>query len=213
MMSNSDAGKELNTDELSFRSKRLPEKETVRGLGVSLMCQQSLAALSVLIFTALAQVNNQPAQHLLWPALWLFVCLLIFNTFPVSSVITIWYITQAASPDYQVYALSHTVILIAFSVSHIHGGHFASIYERSYDDELHRSSLILKVSILFTAGAEVVVCCLRSCLGLAVTSGNCFKMDSLSACFRSMGLSEDREQEEERSVLHPHHLTHSHTQL
>lgn len=43
--------------------------------------------------------------------------------------------------------------------------------------------------LLFMAGAEEVVCCLRSCLGLAVTSGNGFKMDSLSPCFRSMGLS------------------------
>lgn len=73
-------------------------------------------------------------------------------------------------------------------------------------------SLKVVLVILFTAGAEVAVCCLRSCLGLAVTRGNGFKMDSLSPCFRSMGLSEDRgEQEEEnRSVLHPrHHLTHS----
>ena len=59
----------------------------------------------------------------------------------------------------------------------------------------------------------MVVCCRRSCLGLAVTRANGFKMDSLSPCFRSMGLSEDTEQEEEeeekKSVLHPHHLTHS----
>lgn len=43
----------------------------------------------------------------------------------------------------------------------------------------------------------MVVCCRRSCLGLAVTRANGFKMDSLSPCFRSMGLSEDREREEE----------------
>lgn len=72
----------------------------------------------------------------------------------------------------------------------------------------------MKSVILFTAGAEVVVCCFRSGLGLAVTRGNSFKKDSLSPCFRSMGLSEDREKQEEekRSVLHPpNHLTHSHT--
>lgn len=45
------------------------KRKQERGAGVSLMCQQSLAALSVLIFTALAQVSNQPAQHLFWPAL------------------------------------------------------------------------------------------------------------------------------------------------
>lgn len=33
------------------------------------MCQQCLAALSVLIFTALALVNDQAAKHLLWTAL------------------------------------------------------------------------------------------------------------------------------------------------
>lgn len=62
----------------------------------------------------------------------------------------------------------------------------------------------------------MVVCCLRSCLGLAVTRGNRFKMDSLSPCLRSMGLSEDRKEQEEekRSVPHPYrHLTLSHTQL
>ena len=70
--------------------------------------------------------------------------------------------------------------------------------------------------VLFSAGAELVICCcLRSCLGLAVTRGNGFKMDSLPPCFKSMGLSEDREQQEKekRSVLHTHPLTHSNTQL
>lgn len=68
--------------------------------------------------------------------------------------------------------------------------------------------------ILFTVGAEVVVCCLRSSLGLAVTRANGFRKDSLSPCLRSMGFSEDREEEEkDRSVLHPCHLTHCHTQL
>lgn len=45
--------------------------------------------------------------------------------------------------------------------------------------------------ILFNAGAEVAVS-LRSCLGLAVTGGNGFKMDSFSLCLTSVGLSEDR---------------------
>lgn len=112
MMSNSDAGKELNTDELSFRSKRLPEKETVKGLGVSLMCQQSLAALSVLIFIALAQVNNQPAQHLLWPAFWLFVCLFIFNTY---FSVSYYYMVHTQS----CIIMTKAVILTAFSVTYV----------------------------------------------------------------------------------------------
>lgn len=57
----------------------------------------------------------------------------------------------------------------------------------------HGVALVVVLLVLFTAGAEVVVCCgLRSCLGLTVTRGNVFKMDSLSPFFRSMGLSEDR---------------------
>lgn len=67
--------------------------------------------------------------------------------------------------------------------------------------------------ILLNAGAGVVVSCLRSCLGFAVTKAKGFKMDSLSPCFGSMGLSEDRQQEVERSILHPDQLTHSHKQL
>lgn len=140
MMSTSDAGKGLNMEEFSFRSKRLPEKETERGVGVSLMCQQSLAALSVLIFTALAQVNDQPAQHLLWPAIWLSVCLLIFNIFFFFFLLLLLLHTSTLHHlYYQVRALSHTVILTAFSItynSHIHGGHFSCRYESSYDDEL-----------------------------------------------------------------------------
>lgn len=77
------------------------KRKQERGAGVSLMCQQSLAALSVLIFTALAQVSDQPAQHLFWPALGLLVCLLIFKMFFLS--LSYYRHLQAAtliSPDY-----------------------------------------------------------------------------------------------------------------
>lgn len=59
----------------------------------------------------------------------------------------------------------------------------------------------------------MVVCGLRSCLGLAVTRVKGLKMDSLSPCVRSMGLSEDRGNEEEEEIRpqSPCHLTHSHT--
>lgn len=52
--------------------------------------------------------------------------------------------------------------------------------------------------LLFNDGVVVVVCCLRSCFGLDVTIGKGFKMDSLSPCLRSMGLSEARARKEER---------------
>lgn len=55
---------------------------------------------------------------------------------------------------------------------------------------------VVVVVVVVVVEVVVVVCCRRSSLGLAVTMGNGFKMDSLSPCFRSMGLSEDREQEE-----------------
>lgn len=94
MISKSDVGKGLNMEEFSFMSKRLPEKET--GERSYLMCQQSLAVLYVLIFTALAQVNDQPAQHLLWLPSGMFVCLLIFKMFSLLSLSYYYYYTPAS---------------------------------------------------------------------------------------------------------------------
>lgn len=68
--------------------------------------------------------------------------------------------------------------------------------------------------IQFTVGAAVVVSCLRSCLGLGVTTGRCFKMSSLFRSFGSLGLSEDREMKGKEEEHHHHHrLTHRHKQL
>lgn len=68
MMSTSDVGMGLNMEEFSFMSKRVPKKRNRRE-ELGLVWCVSLAALSVLIFTALALVNDQAAKHLLWTAL------------------------------------------------------------------------------------------------------------------------------------------------
>lgn len=88
--------------------KRKQKQE--RGSGVSLMCQQSLAALSVLIFTVLAQVSDQPAQHLFWPALWLFVCLLMFKMFSFLSFFILLLHTPARCVTNISWLLSHACI-------------------------------------------------------------------------------------------------------
>lgn len=64
MASTSDAGTELNIEEFSNMSKRLPERKRERWDEVSWVCQHFLAALFVLVFIALAQVNGQPPPAL-----------------------------------------------------------------------------------------------------------------------------------------------------
>lgn len=69
MMSTSEAGRGLNMDEFSYMSKRLAERETMRGRWGELDAASTPWQLSASsYFTALAADSNRRAQHLLWPA-------------------------------------------------------------------------------------------------------------------------------------------------
>lgn len=76
---------------------------------------------------------------------------------------------------------------------------YREVILRACDDVPQKKHCKNVLLILFSAGAVVVVCCLGCCLGLAVTSGNGFKIDAFSPCFRSMSLSEDKTAGEEFS--------------
>lgn len=79
---------------------------------------------------------------------------------------------------------------------------------------VHANRLKTTQHLLLTTGSTVVVCCWCLSFGFGVTGRNDFKVDSLPPCFRSIGLSEDRVQEEEnRSVFLPRHVTRSQAQL